>query len=134
MRHSLVLLAAALAGCGGPTDVPLEQDFTLALGESAAVEGTNITVTFLDLLEESRCPVNAVCIRAGNAKIQLGLRNPDRVAEVNIPDQPRGEFVGLIEIRLIDLTPYPEVGKQYEKTDYRATLRAIHHDATPDIQ
>ena len=131
MRPFILVLAAALVGCGGPTDVQLDQDFTLALGESAAIEGADITVTFLNLLAESRCPINAVCVSAGNAKIQLQFRNPRRLAEVNIPDQPRGEFIGQIEIRLIDLAPYPEVGKQYEKSDYRATLRAIQHNSAP---
>jgi len=131
MRPILVVLAAALVGCGGPTEVELEEDFTLAIGKSAAIEGTGITVTFLDLLEDSRCPINAICVRAGNAKVQLGLRDPRRVAEVNIPDQPRGEFVGQVEIRLMELTPEPEVGKQVDKGDYRATLRAIQHNSAP---
>jgi hypothetical protein len=129
MRPLLVVLAAALVGCGGPTDVQLEQDFTLAIGKSAAIEGTGITVTFLDLLEDSRCPINAVCVTAGNAKIQLQFRNPRRLAEVNTPDQPRGEFIGPIEIRLMELNPVPEVGRQIDKSDYRATFRAIRHNS-----
>ena len=133
MRPLLLVLAAALVGCGGPTDVPLEQDFTLALGKSAAIEGTGITVSFLDLLEESRCPINAICVTAGNAKIQLGLHNPNRLAEVNIPDQPQGVFIGQIEIRLMELIPEPEVGRQIDKSDYRATLRAIQHNSAPAI-
>ncbi len=131
MRQLLVLLAAALVGCGGPTEVQFEQDFTLAIGKSASIEGTRITVTFLNLLEDSRCPINAICVTAGNAKIQLALRDPRRVAEVNIPDQPRGEFVGQIEIRLMELTPEPEVGKQLDRGDYRATFRAIQHNSAP---
>jgi hypothetical protein len=119
----------AVIGCSGPTDVQLEQDFTLAIGKSAAIEGTGIIVTFIDLLEESRCPINAICVSAGNAKIQLQFRNPRRLAEVNIPDQPRSEFVDLIEIRLMELTPLPEVGRQFDKSDYRATLRAIRHSS-----
>ena len=131
MRTLLVFLAAAVVGCGGPTEVELAEDFTLAIGKSAAIEGTGITVTFLDLLEDSRCPINAICVVAGNAKIQLGLRDPRRVATVNIPDQPRGEFVGQIEIRLMELTPEPEVGRQIDKGQYRATLRAIQHNSAP---
>jgi len=127
----LALMAIAAAACGGPTEVQLEEDFILALGKSAAVEGTGITVTFAGVLEDSRCPINAVCVRAGNAKVVLGLQNPTRSAEVNIPDQPRGVFIDRIEIRLIELNPAPEVGKELDEGSYRVTLRAIQHNSAP---
>ena len=131
MRTLLVVLAAAVVGCGGPTEVQLEEDFTLALGKSASVEGTGITVTFAGVLEDSRCPINAVCVAAGNAKVVLGLRNPRRSAEVNTTDQPWGVFVGQIEIRLIELNPAPEIGKEPDKGSYRVILRAIQHNSAP---
>lgn len=128
----LVLLGLAVAGCAGPTDVEVEQDFTLAPGKSAAVEGTGIVVSFEEVRSDTRCPIDAVCVDVGDAIVVLKLNNPTRRADVHTGDDPRGVFVGTIEIRLVALAPEPELGKRLDKDDYRATLRAIRHNSVPN--
>ena len=47
----------------GPT-VTLDQRFTLAPGETASIEGRGVTLRFEGVTGDSRCPGDAVCIRA----------------------------------------------------------------------
>jgi len=73
-RSPLLALALALCACGGAiTEVPPGQAFRLRIGESARVEGTSLVVTFRAVLEDTRCPIDVVCILAGNGRVQLGV-------------------------------------------------------------
>ena len=74
---AVVLIAACLgATCGGnptePTAVPLGQPFDLRAGQSAVVPG-GLKVTFDRVVSDSRCPIDAICVWAGEAVIALKL-------------------------------------------------------------
>ena len=74
---AVVLIAACLgAACGGnptePTAVPLDQPFDLRAGQSAVVPG-GLKVTFDRVVSDSRCPIDAICVWAGEAVIALKL-------------------------------------------------------------
>jgi len=130
MRAFLVFLAVAALGCGGPTEVDLGQDFTLAFGKSAAIEGTGITVTFEDVLEDSRCPNDVDCIQAGNARIQLAVNTPARRVVLHTHGDSTYAVVlqtGIrqLVIQLGTLLPYPQAGEPIDERTYRATLNAI---------
>lgn len=131
MRAALFLvLAVAVVGCGGPTEVDLGQDFTLAFGKSAAIEGTGITVTFEDVLEDSRCPNDVDCIQAGNARIQLAVNTPARRVVLHTHGDSTYAVVlqtGIrqLVIQLGTLLPYPQAGEPIDERTYRATLNAI---------
>lgn len=80
------LIAAVVSlGCGSPSgagapersasvSVALAQEFPLRPGETAQLHGANLRLTFVEVLEDSRCPIDVVCVWAGNAKIQLHVR------------------------------------------------------------
>jgi hypothetical protein len=130
MRPLLVVLAAALVGCGGPTEVSIDQDFALAFGKSAAIEGTGITVTFEDVLEDSRCPINAVCVWAGNARIQLAVNTPARHVVLQTRSDSNyavvyQEGIRQLVVQLGTLLPEPVAGEPINKRNYRATLKAM---------
>lgn len=91
----------------GPS-VPLNQQFTLAPGEIAAIQGTSAGVHFLRVSEDSRCPADAFCVQGGDALVQIAVR--DRTADefaLHTGDSSRGSVVrdGL-RIALIALQPY----------------------------
>ena len=130
MRAFLVFLVVAALGCGGPTEVDLGQDFTLAFGKSAAIEGTGITVTFEDVLEDSRCPNDVDCIQAGNARIQLAVNTPARRVVLHTHGDSTYAVVlqtgiSQLVIQLGTLLPYPQAGEPIDERTYRATLNAI---------
>ncbi len=130
MRRFVLIALLLATACGGPTEVAIDQDFTLAFGRSVAIENTGYTVTFQDVLQDSRCPVNADCVWAGNARIRLAINRPTRHVAVNTDLDPRHAVIAEAGIRqlvlqLEALSPLPQVDRPTNKDAYRATLRAV---------
>lgn len=72
MRHFWVAAALcfAVAACKDTTTSPtLPATFRLAPGESATAAGAR--VTFVRVESDSRCPIDAICITAGEATITI---------------------------------------------------------------
>ena len=99
----------------------------------------NWNIGFREVLEDSRCPENVVCVVAGSAKVKIQLEQPNvsynrayyetleigastennlKPLAVKRTDAITGEQIGFI-ITLIELRPYPNTEKQIDKTkDY----------------
>jgi hypothetical protein len=64
--------------CGGnpaaPLPLPIGQPFDLRVGRTAVVEG-DVLVSFTDVFEDSRCPVDVVCVTAGEATVRVVVFN-----------------------------------------------------------
>jgi hypothetical protein len=107
---SALLLLAACATTRGATQVELGEEFRVRAGETAQVE--DLRVRFVRVTEDSRCPINARCIRAGSAKIEVELRGPRTAAQraiLTTPDEPRGATYGPYEIEVLELQPGREI-------------------------
>jgi hypothetical protein len=65
-----VLALVLWSGCGGnpsqPSPVALGEPFELQLSERAAVAG-GVSLVFADVASDSRCPIDATCVSAGEA-------------------------------------------------------------------
>lgn len=51
-----------LAGCGsntGEVQASLGQEFTLSINQTATISGQNLSIKFIDVTEDSRCPTGA---------------------------------------------------------------------------
>ena len=131
MRVLVLLPALVLGSCGGdgeeePRAVPaaaLGQEYLVGFGETIPLG--SLTLEFSTLAEDSRCPLNATCISAGNARI-LVTATQGRVTEVlelnTYPSyQVRATFQGyLIELRRLQPDfPWSPRGPLQE---YTATL------------
>jgi len=124
---STSLALIALLACSSTVTAPVNEDFTLTVGESIAVQGTPITIRFLGVLEDSRCPVNADCIWAGNARVELELRGLDAPATLSLNSFNGAKEVvyGSYRVRLVELVPVPTTAGPLPQRDYRATLRVV---------
>src|SRR3989442_2310587 len=49
----------------------------LALGESLKVRDTGVTVSFEEVVEDSRCPTGVTCIWEGDAAVKISIHTPD---------------------------------------------------------
>ena len=49
------------------------QSFSIGVGETVNIAGERLTITFQDVLQDSRCPVGVQCIVAGDAIIAVTL-------------------------------------------------------------
>ena len=101
-----LLAPALLAGCASyhvRDEVPVTQDGIVraALGQTVGVGGPKITP--LAVLEDSRCPMNARCVWAGQVRlkvrIHLGSGNRDLELTSGKPAPVADGTLELVEIR-----------------------------------
>lgn len=86
------------------------QAFSLPLGQTAAVKGTDVRLTFKDVRTDSRCPVDVQCVWAGEAKIGVlialkGTADETKVLTLASPDSQA--TAGNLRIRFVGLAPVP---------------------------
>jgi len=123
----LVCLLAATACDGSPTGptVAIDQQFTLAPGETASIEGNGIRLRFEGVTGDSRCPADAVCIQGGDAivKVQASGDGGPASLELHTGDSSRASATyGAVRVTLVELQPYPFSSRPVAPGDYRATL------------
>ena len=126
MRNAISTAMLLAAACVEPsTEVPLDQDFELALGKTVAIAGTAQQVTFDAVTEDSRCPTDAVCVWAGNARVSLRVTaaGTDSSIALNTGSEPRSATVNRIRVELRGLIPAPRAATTTPPDAYRATLR-----------
>jgi hypothetical protein len=106
-------IVAAAPGCATvETAIVAQPDvaFSLPLGKSAAVNGTDARITFRRVTEDSRCPVDVTCVWAGDAKIELAVsRNGsgDDVRVLTLTPLNNETSSGDLRIRFVGLAPAP---------------------------
>jgi hypothetical protein len=121
---------------------PSPGDVQLRVGETATLEGGALLVSMVQVAEDSRCPMDVMCVWMGRAVVVLHvvLDGVDRGdVTVTLYPGPQGQHgqrspdldatVGRYVIALADLQPYP-VASQPQPLDQRvATIRVT--TATP---
>jgi len=85
-----------------------------------------LSVRFVELVEDSRCPADAQCVWAGNAKIKIRVtmngRSHDLTLDTNGPHQATTSEG--FTIKLISLTPSPRSNIRIDRNGYVATFEA----------
>ena len=140
-RHLIQALAmgscAFLFGAIPASAVERRHGKGLRVGETLRYDG-GLKITFLAVRNDSRCPINARCIWAGDAEVVLRVKAGNQAARkvtlhthlkpqtVVIPAQifPPGT-AGIPKsyvISIAGLTPQPEAGKKTLQSDYRLQL------------
>lgn len=114
-----VFIALFIAGCQGRNDVIVPVRTTLpgsvALGPGQSVEllEFGLIATFDSVTEDSRCPLGADCIWAGDGATRLTIRryHADAVTcTLHTTLDPKLIFVNGLNIELIDLLPHRSLG------------------------
>jgi hypothetical protein len=123
------------AGCDeknpiGPT-VPVDRPFVLGLGEVSSIEGTAVRMRFEEVTSDSRCPIHAICVWAGDAVVAISLLDGIGSSrhELHTSDASRRSATHRnVRIEVVDLQPYPFSGQPVDLPEYRATFRATRSD------
>ena len=117
-----LLLATACLGNSPSSPTPIDREIVLAQGQTTQVGG-DVTVGFVEVIGDSRCPINASCIQGGDAIVRITVAGTRGRGE---RDLHTGTLAPVtfedIELRLVDLHPYPFGGRTTDPADYRATL------------
>jgi hypothetical protein len=119
----LVATACAARNPLGPT-VPLNEQFTLARGESAQIDGAGFRLEFVQVTGDSRCPADVVCIQGGDALVHVRVLNGGTTAyELHTGDASLAAVTHQqLRIELVQLQPYPFSSRTIAPGEYRATF------------
>ena len=123
---ALCLLPAAACHGKSPTaPAPVNREVVLAPGQTAEL-AAGLSVRFVSVVGDSRCPADALCIQGGDAIVRIDITSgEDRgqrdlhtgtLAPVSFDD---------VQLRLVELQPYPFSSRPFDPREYRATLRVV---------
>jgi hypothetical protein len=108
--------------------IQLDQPFTISINQPAQFTDRELSLTFQDVLEESRCPSNVQCAWAGQARISIRVSQTGQepvTLEMNTNPPLKQDVVtyGDFQIQLLTLDPYPEdIGQHIPASRYEATF------------
>ena len=127
----VAVLVALLSACGGssvkPT-TPIDATLSIGLGQTALVAGTSIGVRFDSVVEDSRCPLKAMCVTAGQAVVQVSVSGSGRDRSVELRSEPSSARVANVDdvrVEWAQLKPYPYAGQPTAPKEYRLTVTSI---------
>ena len=99
---------------------------TLAIGGSAPVPDTDVTVTVEDVTDDSRCPTGVTCIWEGDAVVHVRVTEP-KAQPATYLLHTSGRFTrtathGKLKLQLVEVKPYPAADTRIRREAYRVTL------------
>ena len=128
MNRARILMAAALLVFGACTSISENSEpeaieerssqmsrpdsVLLAIGQEVAVAGTNLRVRFDAVRTDSRCPIDAICVTAGDAEIEITLtagstRSQHVLHWANSANRPGSAVASGYRVSLVQLDPMP---------------------------
>lgn len=129
MKRPLValVLIVALAACrstGAPAPhaASLNQDIQLAPNEQAAYE-QGLTVEFVRIVEDSRCPSDTTCVWAGEVKVRVATRIDDAAPVQHEIKAGEHATVGAFRVAVVNVQPERVSTHEIPQEDYRVTFK-----------
>lgn len=122
------LVIVVMPGCSGTTQTSATpgESVNLALGHQAVITGESLKVTFAEILNDSRCPTGATCIWEGQVSARLDIVYQDTKTSMVITESGPASEQSAADFNdyqfEFQILPYPQVGKQIDKSDYRLEL------------
>jgi hypothetical protein len=98
------------------------------LNVDGAVEvGDEVTLTFVEVTEDSRCPTGVQCVWEGNAKVLFNVTSADGTSQITLNTNGGSEYPSRASadgytVNLDKLDPYPQEGKPINPKRYTATV------------
>jgi hypothetical protein len=119
----LLLMSACDDAQTSPT-TPVNTEFTLAPGEARRIDGELVTIRFVGVSGDSRCPADAICVLGGSATVAIAVASglSNRSYDLRTGDMQPVVHDGLT-IALVELMPYPFSARTIAPDEYRATLK-----------
>lgn len=126
---ALVCFTGLLFSSCKKDSIEFDSPFELKENDSIVLQGNNNGLTLtLQSVNDSRCPINALCISAGNARVKLRMSDnsgAETFAELCLgvcDPSNKTEDSALFQLNnvsymviLKEVNPYPEAGKKQNK-------------------
>ena len=138
MRHLMAAgLIAMLAACSSSTSTDVSSNpqtsqttsqqelgraFAMKIGESIALN--DLRITFRSVEADSRCPIDAVCVWAGDGAVALKIEQSGKsaVASLHTTLEPKKTEWSGYTISLVSLSPARRAAESVKSEDYRAEI------------
>ena len=120
------LLAALACEPTSPTmPLPVNRELVLAPGEAVSISEASVSVRFMGVVADSRCPAAALCVSVGEGIVRVVIE--PAVASPAVYDLHTGAPAATrhadLALELVRLSPYPLTVGSISPEEYRATLR-----------
>jgi hypothetical protein len=109
--------------------VKSQRSISIKLGESVELGANDLTIKFVDIKEDSRCPRHTACIQEGQVSAIFNIsrrqENKGQTFQLTLKTLQPGLATQNIEGYIITLnrvTPYPEAGMAKADRPYVVTL------------
>ena len=103
----------------------IDESFSLAVGETASVEATDLSLSFVAVERDSRCPKDVTCIVAGEAVVVFVARVGGEDSELIFKVPPGGkdeQAFGAFTIAIVELEPETNSTTKIDASDYVANV------------
>lgn len=115
---AFAVLPATAAKAKSPQTVRVQVNHEKRFGKG------RLSVRFVELVEDSRCPTDANCVWAGNAIIKIRVRGFGRTHDLTLDTNGRKQAVVAegYQFKLVGLTPQPRTNIRINRNGYVATI------------
>jgi hypothetical protein len=125
----LVVILVAI-GCPGRDSLQasLGKEFSLSIGQSASISSDKLSVRFLDVTDDSRCPEGVTCIWAGQVSCLVEVTTNGKTDQAKLTatggNSTSSQSVSGYAFAF-NMVPYPAAGKPITKGEYRLNLTVV---------
>ncbi len=123
----IIFLLLLPAGCGAPGEIQasLDNEFTLSVEQSARIASEGLSIKFVEVIGDSRCPEGAVCIWEGEVSCLIEIDYSGTVLQKTLV-QRSALGSSTTDFNDYDMTfnvqPYPRLGEEIAESDYRLSM------------
>lgn len=117
--------AETVGAAGSRQEVALGDTFSLDVGEIEAIAGEPFSVRFVQVEEDSRCPLDTTCVWAGDGVVTLELSSGAGTVTTDLhtnPDFSQSATYAQYSVQLLDLEPQRTADQPIGPADYVAIL------------
>ena len=133
LKRTLFLISlfvfTIFSGCqssDGAIKASLNREFSLAIGQTAEIQGEQLSIKFVEIQEDSRCPRGAMCIWQGRVSSVLQVSDGSDSVKIVLTEPGLSDQYGRGTYKKYEFTshvqPYPEMSKKIAGGDYRVLL------------
>ncbi|MFC1967920.1 hypothetical protein ACFLVX_00820 [Chloroflexota bacterium] len=116
----------AISACSND-EVSLGQELSLQIAESASIKGEELQIRFLEVTEDSRCPMGVTCIWEGRVSCLVEITYQGSLDSVVLTEPGLTSFPpeqSFHEYKLAyHIEPYPQAGAEIAEGEYRLHLK-----------
>jgi hypothetical protein len=120
----MVILLTGLSCFSPNLPASTGQEFTLPVGKTASIADENLSIKFVEVTADSRCPSDVVCVQAGEAKCQVLIKYLGSVSSVVLTQNGSmlSQQVFSNYVLNFKLEPYPVSTQKINPADYKLVI------------